>query len=271
MMGIFCFSPVSVYGKKVSNEDCLDCHNDKDSKREKEKTSVYVHPNALKNTAHEKVRCQDCHSDITGDDHKAKLKKVDCIRCHEEGRQFIKSDHGMAIKKFRRNGHSNRTCSACHETNGHKILSKKDEKSRVYRTHIHKVCGDCHEDEKNMKKYGLFKKHPVESYLKTVHGKKLMENGKNGKKKSATCISCHGTHNNQYRSKGDSHLSTENVSKTCGKCHEKEAKEYQGSVHGKDAAKGVREAPLCITCHGEHRIYAVKDKDSDVYKTNIST
>jgi cytochrome b subunit of formate dehydrogenase/nitrate/TMAO reductase-like tetraheme cytochrome c subunit len=52
----------------------------------------------------------------------------------------------------------------------------------------------------------------------------------------------------------ESPLHRMHLAATCGRCHEKAAKEVATSVHGKALAAGVRDAPTCTDCHAEHRI-----------------
>jgi cytochrome b subunit of formate dehydrogenase len=44
------------------------------------------------------------------------------------------------------------------------------------------------------------------------------------------------------------------LAETCSACHNREAREYQRSVHGKALAMGIEDSPTCTTCHEEHLI-----------------
>ena len=44
---------------------------------------------------------------------------------------------------------------------------------------------------------------------------------------------------------------------------------YRDSVHGEAAARGVRDAPVCTDCHGEHAILARTEPASPVFAANI--
>ncbi|MDH5721327.1 MAG: cytochrome b/b6 domain-containing protein [Spirochaetia bacterium] len=220
---------------KMSDSECFECHE------------VTV----AKKSAHSKVRCQKCHNDIKSDDHES-AKPVKCMRCHEAARQFVSSDHGRAVSKYTgKKGFP--VCKICHEQNAHKIYSKDHKKSTVHRTKIEKTCGSCHEKKEVMSKFVL-KPKPLESYDKTIHGKAFSE----GNLDAATCTDCHGSHENQRRSHHESLIAVQNISKTCGKCHKDERVAYEKSTHGISAAKGIREVPLCITCHGEHDIQSAE-------------
>ena len=55
----------------------------------------------------------------------------------------------------------------------------------------------------------------------------------------------------------------------CGSCHSDEFQQHAKSVHGKALARGDQLAPRCVTCHGNHEIVPVKDKNSAVAPLKI--
>jgi hypothetical protein len=55
----------------------------------------------------------------------------------------------------------------------------------------------------------------------------------------------------------------------CGTCHKEIFEEYKKSVHGKDFQSGVKEAPACKDCHGEHNIKLINDPTSNVFYKNV--
>ena len=57
---------------------------------------------------------------------------------------------------------------------------------------------------------------------------------------------------------------------TCAACHEKQAKEFETSVHASALAKGNLDAPVCTDCHGEHDIKKHTDPSSPVHNTNMA-
>ncbi|MFC1671450.1 cytochrome b/b6 domain-containing protein, partial [Spirochaetota bacterium] len=250
-----------------TERNCKYCHNNKDLKRSSDGSSVYVNPYTLRKSVHKKNRCQTCHKNVT-DEHESgnvKLRKVRCSQCHKEARTFNTSDHGKMIGKFTAKTKQN-LCNPCHSgsNRGHSIISTKDKSSKVYRANIAKTCASCHERKGFSKKYGLLKLHPVKSYENTIHGLSFLA----GKPNAPTCIDCHGSHMNQSILHIDSKLAVHNVGKTCGKCHQEQFSDYERSIHGKAANRGYREAPMCITCHGEHNIYATSTKKSIASYTN---
>jgi cytochrome b subunit of formate dehydrogenase len=55
----------------------------------------------------------------------------------------------------------------------------------------------------------------------------------------------------------------------CTGCHEKEARDYAGSIHGMSHAMGASGAAQCWDCHGSHEMLLVKNPASPVYKLNL--
>ena len=57
---------------------------------------------------------------------------------------------------------------------------------------------------------------------------------------------------------------------TCAQCHKEIAREFNESVHGEAVKAGVRDAPVCIDCHGEHLIMDPKSAGSPLNAQNVS-
>ena len=49
---------------------------------------------------------------------------------------------------------------------------------------------------------------------------------------------------------------------TCGACHDKEARDWAQSVHGKAVLAGSHDAPTCTGCHDEHKIRSLKSSSA---------
>ena len=99
------------------------------------------------------------------------------------------------------------------------------------------VCATCHQEHSH-------------SYGASVHGVALAT----GDAGAPTCRDCHRHHDVMPRSSPESPLNPLNLGKTCGGCHEQEARDVQESVHGVALAQGKRDAPTCTDCHSEHKI-----------------
>lgn len=158
----------------------------------------------------------------------------------------------------------------------------------VESVHAAKDCRDCHAPPKEGAKAGEVGKgqctscHEKEakSYAETIHATKLEE----GKEGAATCEDCHGVHDVRAGNDERSTVSTKNIPRTCGKCHEnpelakklgiKQAqavRSYVESIHGRNlVAGGLVVAPSCADCHGKaHHIFKATDPRSTVNEYNV--
>src|SRR5204863_5438743 len=122
----------------------------------------------------------------------------------------------------------------------------------------------CHASPEIAKRTGVHLVQPLAAYGQSVHARAL-EQGKN----AASCTSCHGSHDILPASSPQSRVNHQRVPATCGTCHGEVAKIFATSVHGQAAARGVREAPVCTDCHGEHRILSPNEAGSPVFATNL--
>ena len=81
-------------------------------------------------------------------------------------------------------------------------------------------------------------------------------------KDSATCISCHGTHDVVKPA-------TRGV-QFCATCHGDEVNQYNSSIHGRAHAKLNGDAPICQSCHGPaHQVVEAANPQSPVSKANL--
>ena len=252
----------------LDNADCFTCHAD-ESLVKKDATgktvSLFVDEAKFKATIHGKNLCTSCHSDITEAPHPDNFvaKSVSCAQCHRvETEIYLKSDHGQAVHKGVQEAAS---CKDCHGSN-HYLLNYRNPQSPVYRTNLPQTCGRCHANVAEMEKFHLRQRSPILSYEKSVHGIALLQKGEVN---AAVCTDCHGSHNLHRSTNPASKLYWQNVPDTCGKCHENVEQTYRLSVHGAAVKSGVRDAPVCTDCHGEHTITAVKLATSRVAPANI--
>jgi cytochrome b subunit of formate dehydrogenase len=206
---------------------------------------------------HEFLDCEDCHTTefLEGDG----SSEVDCSVCHDEaGSRYAASVHGRLHDEGVREAPG---CVACHGPT-HEIVSADEAASPVHPSRLAATCGACHADAAMVEKFGIPVSRPVEAFSASVHAR-AVENG------GPSCGDCHGSHGILAASDPDSTVHHQRVPETCGRCHEEIAAAYAGSVHGKAAAHGAREAPVCTDCHGEHRILSPQEPGSPVFATNL--
>lgn len=246
----------------ADNEACLACHGDRDLTRQTEYrqgTSVFVDPAILETTVHAGLGCADCHPDA-GDGHAERLAPAACASCHDEAVQAMaESQHGLARA---RGDEDAPTCGDCH--GGHRILAATDTASTVHPQRVPQTCAACHADLDFIERRPTSLASPLEAYEKSMHFRAL-QSGRHG----ATCSDCHEAHDLRRPSDPRSAIYPTTVPATCGKCHGEIRATYDQSIHGQALARGDRNAPNCVDCHGEHEIRAPEDPLSRVYPSTI--
>ncbi len=243
------------HNAKTAAASCLSCHSDV-------ATDLATSAHAVLGAAESSASCISCH----GGHNVAKPQQRGtqlCATCHAtEVKQFAASVHGR--EQSRGNGDAPK-CNDCHGP-AHTTRASTDPNSRVNKTHLPETCGNCHSNPEFARKYMLAIAKPVEAYEASVHGKAIRA----GNMKAAVCNDCHGVHDILPASDPRSPISKPRVGATCGKCHESIFAVYEQSIHGRAVAAGLRDAPTCTDCHGEHRILGPGDPGSPVAASNVS-
>ncbi len=161
------------------------------------------------------------------------ITNEDCFACHDQINEthFSKSVHGAVLG-----------CTDCHTA----ITELPHEEN------LPKVnCAECHTEE-------------AERFTASVHGNVSGDEAPN-------CVSCHGDpHLMVSLAKTKSPMHRSNVPQTCGKCHTEIQQQFEQSIHGQAVNKGIKEAPVCTDCHGEHDILAKTDSASKVHPANLA-
>ncbi len=146
----------------------------------------------------------------------------------QSAEESCSSCHADQIKKIKASAHADVGCTTCHENHDsypHKAGVPKPK------------CADCHSDQAG-------------DHAASAHGQAL----KHGNSAAPTCDVCHGDAHELKDTKAPSFHA--GIPDTCGMCHSEIAAQFKASVHGKAVAKGIPEAPVCTSCHGEHKILA---------------
>lgn len=179
---------------------------------------------------------------------------IRCLTCH--GKPDFKKTlpSGKTLELFvdpmrlRLSVHKNRKCVDCHA----------DVTEVPHRQLPQKVnCSRCHFLGNEV---GAPQLEKYREFVTSVHGKALAA----GNPKAPVCQDCHGDHFILPGTDPRSVVSHKNIPQTCGGCHLETYTQYQESVHGKALAKGVKDAPVCTDCHGEHTIMKPQELASTV-------
>jgi len=226
---------------------CADCHT--------------VDPQKFAASVHGFLACTDCHSGAAQFPHAEGVKQVDCAVCHADAvESYRQSIHGQGRA---RGVTEAATCTDCHG-DIHAVTPRTETTSAVHWSHLAQACARCHSNPELAQKFGFTVVRPVEAYLTSAHARAVAA-GRHG----AVCSDCHGNHAIFPAADPRSKVYHARVPETCGACHQEIAATYRKSVHGTAAARGVRDAPVCTDCHGEHRILSPQEPGSPVFASNI--
>ncbi|MBI1320667.1 MAG: hypothetical protein GC168_17215 [Candidatus Hydrogenedens sp.] len=248
----------------IDDADCMICHADPSASKttaDGRVISLYVDEEAFRASKHGPMSCDSCHADIAELPHAESLAPVNCGVCHTEAEEYAASLHGQALQNGSGDVHGCRDCHGAHDIRGH-----EDPLSMTHPRNLPETCGKCHSDPDLIKRHMVSVAEPSDRYLNSVHAKNILA----GNLEAAVCNDCHGTHTILPAQDPASKVNRWNVANTCGQCHAAEKAEFMASIHGKALEAGIRDAPTCIDCHGEHDIEAPDQAASTVSKQMIS-
>ncbi|MBF0593637.1 MAG: cytochrome c3 family protein, partial [Candidatus Omnitrophica bacterium] len=225
----------------ADNDTCLTCHADKD-------TAPFVDQAFFKASKHGGQQCVDCHADLAKSDFPHHTPApVNCGGCHaDQQAQFMDSLHGKALI---RGDKLAPRCQNCHGS--HDIISVKDKKSKVSALKIPFVCGSCHSEGKPVQvQRTIHEDHILENYSESIHGEGLFKKGLNV---TATCASCHHSHQILPHTDPRSSIARKNIVETCLKCHSQIEEVHRKIIKGDLWEKDPQRIPVCVDCHQPHK------------------
>ena len=244
-----------------STEECLACHGNKELVGS-DGRSPFISADLFADSVHGALECAGCHEDAVEIPHADRLKPVPldtCGGCHDDAvTRYREGIHATVA-----DGHAVAGCANCHGEI-HRAFAHTDERSAAHWTHLTERCATCHADRSLVERFSIPVVQPVEAYRLGVHGRAVSSGTR-----AAICSDCHGSHEIRRGADPRSTIWRNHVPDTCGKCHEAIADKFRQSVHGQALAQGVKSAPVCTDCHGEHQILSISDPASPVFASNI--
>ncbi len=155
--------------------------------------------------------CADCHTahhELPASNPRSSVNRANiadtCAQCHRGIYDlFTNSVHSPKVT------HTNKELPVCNDCHSAHSIQRTDLTN--FRLHIMDQCGRCHQAI-------------AESYFDTFHGKV----SKLGYAGAAKCYDCHGAHDILPVTDPRSHLSRNNIVKTCGKCHTDSHRQFAG-------------------------------------------
>jgi cytochrome b subunit of formate dehydrogenase len=237
-------------------EYCLGCHHEalEFELEDGDKVSAWIKAGDLKESAHHRLNCTDCHHGFSSQEHpirhfKSKrnltiiLSEESCRRCHfDKYTRTLESIHYSMLVKGRTDAP---VCVDCH--GAHSIFSGRFEKALNA-----KRCEKCHSAI-----YSVYKE--------SVHGAALIsENNQD----VPICSDCHRAHDTQDPRTPEFRL---RIPDMCGNCHSNEhmmkpyglstevvetyIQDFHGVTLGFYIKQGAqRSIATCTDCHGIHDI-----------------
>jgi formate dehydrogenase gamma subunit len=181
----------------------------------------------------------------------AGLSNSDCLDCHGDKTLVETNSAGKVISyfvdeaKLKLSAHKTNSCISCHTD----VTAKHPDDGK---TPGPVNCSLCHVRE-------------ARSYTNSVHGQALLA----GHDDAATCRDCHDSHEIISDRSPTSPIYFTRQAETCGACHDKEARDWEASVHGKAVAAGSMDAPTCTGCHNEHRIRSLKSSSAMMISEDV--
>ncbi len=237
---------------KVPQVKCATCHSDE---------ALHV-PNSVHSVLGAEA-CESCHCNHHEVTPAAQLAPAKCAQCHaDEVREFLQSVHGRAAAAGDPDAPN---CMSCHGP-VHQIQTSSNAASVVAKANLADTCASCHSKRQFLSRHNIPFAHPVELYRQSVHGRAVA----GGDRAAASCSDCHGSHGILPPQDARSKINHWNIPATWGRCHADIAKMYLESVHGQAVKSGVRDAPVCSDCHGEHLILGPKEQGSLVNASRVS-
>ncbi len=251
---------------QASNDACMECHGDNTLtgfSPDGNEISMFVHADTLSASSHGSLDCVSCHTDLDGVTdfpHSDVLKRVECGGCHDDiNGTFMTSAHGQAL-----NNPNSPNCQSCHGT--HNILPHTNPDSWTSAKNLPYTCANCHHKLALMLDPDIRITDSFERYARGIHAEGIHK----GIGSAASCNDCHGTHDLKKASDPSSSVNKMNIPKTCAKCHNDIAIQYNRGIHGKALAAGITDSPNCTDCHGEHEILPINNPESPVNVSNLS-
>jgi cytochrome b subunit of formate dehydrogenase len=178
---------------------------------------------------------------------------AECLDCHGvEGFSTPKGQFGESPKRplhvepevFAHSVHAKQACTDCH-TDIKQIPHKTEQDRSV-------DCVSCHKEQSIDKAM-----QNADHYLASIHAQPQKNDPS---KPNANCWDCHGKHNIFPVKDTQAQTYRLNTPETCGRCHEKQLKDYTQSIHGaKVKREGNLDAAVCSDCHTAHDINSPKD------------
>jgi cytochrome b subunit of formate dehydrogenase len=174
---------------------------------------------------------------------------ADCLMCHKDPSLSMTRKGGTASlfvdeKGFASSAHGALTCVGCHEGFKADAIPHKAKIKPV-------DCLNCHQDDQ------------FKDFANSVHGKSIK-----GNRPADSCASCHSVHTIIKVTDKEQVKRARFAESICARCHAAVNAQFLESDHGIALTRGIKGAPSCIDCHGEHAVRSSHDSGSTTAHKN---
>jgi formate dehydrogenase gamma subunit len=173
---------------------------------------------------------------------------ADCLACHED-KATTTERNGKEVSLYvdeailRKSSHTKIVCVGCHAGFNPDDIPHKPKIEPVN-------CARCHAEE--------VVRHPFHPEV----GRSVATS----RPPKVSCKQCHGAHDVAPATAPGGKFHDARLTESCGSCHERVAREFPASEHGKALAAGTMGAPTCLSCH-RHAIVAAARTTADSLAT----
>lgn len=249
----------------ITPVNCMTCHADAPRRHS-------FHPQMVRaggKNGQADVSCKSCHGThdvvspkVPGSKFHTSKVNESCGTCHASvSETFLHSAHAKAVGRGVQGAPN---CLTCHKNDITKNLRGQTTQER--KVAQEKMCLSCHLDDPRIRANTSPSAGFIAAYEHSVHGAALLK----GNGDAANCVDCHGSHEVNKGTDQTALVHRQNIPQTCGTCHTDIAHDFSASIHGQAAARGVKDAPVCTDCHGEHNILSPSNPKSPVAPLNVS-
>jgi cytochrome b subunit of formate dehydrogenase len=286
----------SLHGQAAARGDplapsCVDCHGTHDVLSHRDPRS----PTRVMNIP---FLCGECHQEGTPVSRRLQIPQDRILE------NYSQSIHGAGL--YQQGLTVTAVCTSCHTS--HFILPHTDARSSIHHDNVAATCTQCHAQIEQVHvqviEGRLWEEEPdqipacVDCHAPHLIRRVFYEAGS----ANVNCLRCHGDEDLVGVARGDtvslyvdeqlhavsSHAETpcaqchaevspmlsrpcaaisERVD--CSACHEDEVGEYAAGMHGRLAAEGDPDAPVCLDCHDKHATLSKRIPASPTFARNV--
>jgi predicted CXXCH cytochrome family protein len=286
----------SLHGQAAARADplapsCVDCHGTHDIRSHRDPRS----PTRVMNIP---FLCGECHQEGTPVSRRLQIPQDSILE------NYSQSIHGSGL--YEQGLTVTAVCTSCHTS--HFILPHTDTRSSIHHDNVAATCTQCHAQIEQVHvqviEGRLWEEQPdqIPACVDCHAPHRIRRVFYDAGSANVNCLRCHGDEELVGVARGDtvslyvneesyftsSHAETPcaqchaEVSPTlsrpcaaitqrvdCAACHEDEVGEYTAGMHGRLAAQGDPDAPVCLDCHDQHATLSKRIPASQTFARNV--